>query len=142
MSNYKFSPKELSFYPVQLLDDYKKAGTLPDDLNEVTDEVYNKFMGGPPHGMVRGSTVKGQPCWVDFPAPTKEESIASASALKSQCLEQATNAILPLQDAVELGISTDDEVESLKAWKSYRVSINRIDPKIAPDISWPTPPGG
>ncbi|HGB3594706.1 TPA: tail fiber assembly protein, partial [Salmonella enterica subsp. enterica serovar Bovismorbificans] len=48
--------------------------------------------------------------------------------------------IRPLQDAVDLGIATDEEIQKLGAWKRYRVEINRIDTSNLLDISWPLPP--
>lgn len=53
----------------------------------------------------------------------------------------ATQAISPLQDAVDLSMATDAEIASLQQWKRYRVILSRIDTNNAPDIIWPeTPP--
>lgn len=46
----------------------------------------------------------------------------------------------PLQDAVDLDIATTEEKELLLAWKKYRVLLNRIAVKEAPDIDWPNTP--
>ncbi|EFB3321859.1 tail fiber assembly protein [Escherichia coli] len=40
----------------------------------------------------------------------------------------------PLQDAVDLGIATEEESSLLAAWKKYRVLLNRVDTSVAPDI--------
>ncbi|MEY5509334.1 tail fiber assembly protein, partial [Salmonella enterica subsp. enterica serovar Corvallis] len=45
--------------------------------------------------------------------------------------------IAPLQDAVDLGIATDDEKAQLGEWKKYRVLVNRVDTS-NPD--WPEQP--
>ncbi|CAQ83410.1 putative tail fiber protein of prophage cp-933x (tail fiber assembl protein) [Photorhabdus asymbiotica] len=37
----------------------------------------------------------------------------------------ANEKITPLADAVELDIATNEEMLSLKAWKKYRVMLNR-----------------
>ncbi|HAF2225872.1 TPA: tail fiber assembly protein, partial [Salmonella enterica] len=50
------------------------------------------------------------------------------------------NAINPLQDAVDLGIATDEEKRQLLLWKRHRVEVNRIDVTKAPDIEWPEQP--
>jgi len=55
-------------------------------------------------------------------------------------LAQAAIAIAPLQDAVDLDEATDEEAASLKAWKQYRVAVNRIDANITDDIAWPAQP--
>ncbi len=54
-------------------------------------------------------------------------------------LEQAAIKIAPLQDAIDLGIATDNEVAMLTEWKKYRVTLNRID-ITAPNIEWPEQP--
>jgi len=59
---------------------------------------------------------------------------------KSSLMAEATVAIAPLQDAVDLEEATDNEKTQLTAWKKYRVLLNRIDTSIAPNITWPTKP--
>ncbi|WP_447876825.1 tail fiber assembly protein [Serratia fonticola] len=72
---------------------------------------------------------------------TQQEIIAIAAKKKAELMLVATNKMAPLQDAVELGISADDEIAKLDAWKIYRVSLNRIDVTQAPNIEWPIEPG-
>ncbi|MBQ0956918.1 hypothetical protein [Serratia symbiotica] len=67
MNRYKFSPSTISFYPIEFLDAYVEAGTLPDDIVDVSDEVYAEYCGTPPSGKTRGSK-NGQPAWVDIPS--------------------------------------------------------------------------
>ncbi|ASV33991.1 hypothetical protein GWK90_07170 [Candidatus Hamiltonella defensa] len=35
----------------------------------------------------------------------------------------------PVQDALDLGVSTEQEIDTLHAWKTYRVALHRLDPK-------------
>jgi hypothetical protein len=63
-----------------------------------------------------------------------------AEQKKNELMAEADRSIAPLQDAVELGIATTEEKESLLAWKRYRVLLNRIDVMKAPDMSWPDKP--
>jgi len=80
--------------------------------------------------------------------PLKEEQIEENRlhaitlnmAVKSELMSQASAAIAPLQDAVDLGDSTEAEIESLKLWKLYRVSLSRIDSNTPENISWPEQP--
>ncbi|WP_284508306.1 tail fiber assembly protein [Caballeronia sp. NCTM5] len=76
------------------------------------------------------------------PAPvsmTQEDIVVANTSLRDSKLAQAALAIAPLQDAVDLGEATDAESALLKAWKQYRVAVNRIDLEDAsPD--WPTLP--
>ena len=81
------------------------------------------------------------------PAPTdeqineqKEHKIANNIAMKSSLIALATEAIAPLQDAVELDDANNQETASLKEWKQYRVAVNRIDANTSEDILWPAMP--
>ncbi|WP_454695661.1 tail fiber assembly protein [Achromobacter aegrifaciens] len=73
------------------------------------------------------------------PTESPAEVSARNAALKDELLSQAAVKIAPLQDAVDLGIETDEEVRLLKAWKVYRVDVNRVDTQ-APNVDWPLLP--
>lgn len=74
------------------------------------------------------------------PPVSKEQLIAEAEQQKQSLLAEANSAIAPLQDAVDLGIATDEENAKLTAWKTYRVYLNRVDTSTEPDIEWPVKP--
>ncbi|MCC8381504.1 tail fiber assembly protein [Xenorhabdus sp. PB30.3] len=138
---YFYSAKRNSFFPKTLMQDYINAGTWPDDGIEVDDHVYSEFVGNiPPVGKMRVAGDDGLPAWVDIPAPTKEELRRQAEVKKKQLMEHIKNIIAPLQDAVDLDISTTEEKSKLYEWRKYRVEINRIDCSIAPNIEWPEQP--
>ncbi|ECH4299659.1 tail fiber assembly protein, partial [Salmonella enterica] len=63
--------------------------------------------------------------------------LREAEGNKSRLLQMASGKIAPLQDAVDLGIATDDEKAQLDEWKKYRVLVNRVD-TTNPD--WPQKP--
>jgi hypothetical protein len=71
--------------------------------------------------------------------PTAAETLASNTAMRNQLLAAATLAIAPLQDADDLGEATVAESALLKAWKQFRVAVNRID-LTQQGPSWPAPP--
>lgn len=71
---------------------------------------------------------------------TKDELIDKAEQKKSTLLNDASGIIAPLQDALDLDMATDEESAKLQAWKKYRVLLNRIDTRLAPDIEWPSMP--
>lgn len=50
--------------------------------------------------------------------------------------------VAPLQDAVDVDEATDYEAALLKAWKKYRVALNRVaeQPGYPTLIDWPAPP--
>ncbi|OQP31001.1 tail fiber assembly protein [Pantoea latae] len=74
------------------------------------------------------------------PAVEPENAVLVAKATQTILMEEASNAIAPLQDAVDINIATDEEVTRLAEWKKYRVLLSRINMQDAPDIEWPTKP--
>lgn len=68
--NYWFSPVNNAFYPVALKDSYEKAGSLPNDLVEVDDTVFEEFSATPPEGKIRDVGNDGMPIWIDIPVMT------------------------------------------------------------------------
>lgn len=71
-----------------------------------------------------------------YEQPENERSDIQKAAL----MDKAASAIAPLQDAVDMKMATDEEVERLLAWKKYRVLLSRVDTSLAPDIEWPPVP--
>ena len=66
--------------------------------------------------------------------------VNQASVKKNQLLAEATTQISYLQDAVDTEIASEQETQLLAEWKKYRVLLNRVDVKHAPDIEWPSQP--
>ena len=114
--------------------------TIPEDAIEITDEEWGALLDGQSKGKLISSDKKGRPVLKDYPAPTAEQLAVMAASEKAKLLALATIAIDPLQDAADLEIATDKEAASLKAWKTYRVMVNRIDTSKAPNIDWPKAP--
>lgn len=76
------------------------------------------------------------------PPPTDAQLRGEALGQRDVFLAAATIKIAPLQDAEDLGDATPGEEEALKAWKRYRVALNRIEgqdgyPAL---IEWPIAP--
>ncbi len=46
-------------------------------------------------------------------------------------IQIASEHIAPLQDAVDLEITTEEETSLLEAWNKYRVLLNRVDTSVA-----------
>ncbi|MNN75319.1 Caudovirales tail fiber assembly protein [compost metagenome] len=57
-----------------------------------------------------------------WPSSSPEEIKASNTSTRDFLLNQATRAINPLQDAVDIDDATPDDVALLKTWKQYRVA--------------------
>lgn len=70
--------------------------------------------------------------------PSQAELIEKAEANKLQLRAIADAEIAWRQDAVDAGISTDEETAALSEWKKYRVLLMRVD--TAKPV-WPTLPG-
>ncbi|ENY3728904.1 tail fiber assembly protein [Enterobacter kobei] len=137
-----FSNADSSFYLEDTIQVYEAQGIfVPLDLREISDLEYESFMVSPdrmtPHYNIDRNCME----WVDIAPPSQEECISTARSTKERLLSIATQAISPLQDAVDLSMATEAEIVSLQQWKRYRVIVNRIDANDAPDIIWPeTPP--
>lgn len=113
---------------------------IPEDSVEITDEQWGALLDGRSQGKLITSDKKGRPILQDYPAPTSKQLIEMAEAEKTKLLAIATVAINPLQDAADLEIATDEETVSLKAWKTYRVMVNRVDTSKVPNTDWPKTP--
>ncbi|MDF0606614.1 tail fiber assembly protein [Neisseriaceae bacterium TC5R-5] len=55
----------------------------------------------------------------------------------------ADAAITPLQDAVDLGMATEQELQFLQSWKRYRVELSRVpqQAEYPQNVIWPEIPG-
>ncbi|WP_433886688.1 tail fiber assembly protein [Pseudomonas vranovensis] len=64
--------------------------------------------------------------------------VSQAAALRAT----ADKAIAPLQDAVDIDDATEADAAKLKAWKAYRVALNRLPNQAGypVTIEWPTAP--
>ncbi|TBM28250.1 tail fiber assembly protein [Hafnia paralvei] len=150
---YLYSKKENAFYikGINL--------SIPDDVIPVDESEYARitadgcFMpnreGEPIKSERRPSqyhTWDGS-CWVIDEAGLKaledeeqRQLVSDANAKKTVLMTEAAERIAPLQDASDLGIATNEELAQLKAWKTYRVLLSRVDTSIAPNIEWPLKP--
>lgn len=135
-----YSAQTNGFYPYSLFEDYSEAGSWPQDAVEISERWYSYLLEGQSAGKVISANEYGSPVFSEAPPPTNEQLVAAADNQKAELIAVASEAIVPLQDAVDIGIATDDESARLLAWKKYRVLLNRIDTSIAPDIEWPTTP--
>ena len=132
--NYYFSKSELGFY----CDEVNEA--IPTDAVEISEDVYLSLLEGQSKGKFISADSAGTPVLTDPPEPTQVELVAQAEDKRTALMEEANASIILLQDAADLDIATDEEMESLRAWKRYRVLLNRVDTSKVPDIEWPDKP--
>ncbi|EOK7742302.1 tail fiber assembly protein [Escherichia coli] len=78
--------------------------------------------------------------WAKDEAAEQAYRVSEAENKKRELIQEATNTINILQDAVDLNMATDDESALLPLWKKYRVLLSRTDTGNAPDIVWPESP--
>ncbi|MBE5251829.1 tail fiber assembly protein [Mixta mediterraneensis] len=134
----KYSISTKGFYPSDEISQlpYIEAGTLPDDLIDISDEDYDKFFN-PPDGYYSVFDEQG-PRLEKIPEP---DYVAIAEAQRDSLLAEATTAITVWQTKLLMGRKlTTDETEKLNAWMDYIDVLNDTDLSDAPDVQWPTKP--
>lgn len=103
-----------------------ELGSLPENTTSLSpDGQYMKWDGSK---------------WVKDDAAERAAAVADAQNTKSSLMHEASSTIALLQDAVDLDMATDDDIQSLTEWKTYRVLLSRVNPEDAPDIDWPEKP--
>lgn len=76
----KFSATTRGFYPDDMLDAYRAAGTLPADLVEITQAYYQQLIAAPALGQEITLDAHGMPVATDPPGPTLENLRIAALA--------------------------------------------------------------
>lgn len=137
MKTYSYSATSNAFYANVLKASY---ADWPEDAAEVDTDIFDEYSKAPPEGKTRSAGPNGLPAWADIPPPTAEEYVEQAQQQVSALMQTADSKIRPLSDAQELDIATDEETAQLKAWKTYRVMLSRVDVSEAPNIKWPVQP--
>lgn len=79
-------------------------------------------------------------CWVMDETGQKAAEVVAANDTKAILIKSASEQIEPLQDAVDLGMATDEEKIRFNEWRKYRVLLTRVDTSSAPKIVWPSQP--
>jgi hypothetical protein len=74
------------------------------------------------------------------PPPTLEQLQKQAKDESWLMIKSIREKIEPLQDAVYLGVATEEEKALLATWYRYRLALYRLDVSTAPDILWPEQP--
>lgn len=66
--------------------------------------------------------------------------ISQNISLKASFMDEATQIISVLQDAVDLEIANDEESTKLPLLKKYRVLLSRVNANTDQDVAWPAKP--
>ncbi|WP_393922887.1 tail fiber assembly protein [Pseudomonas fluorescens] len=86
---------------------------------------------------------EGSPIPEAVPAAlTNADKIALAMLERDRLLGVAALRINPLQYAIDLGVATEAEKESLRLWKIFSLEVNRVvgKPLFPEGIEWPAEP--
>ncbi|MBB9225684.1 tail fiber assembly protein [Escherichia coli] len=138
---YLYSAQTNAFYPLELKDYYESADTLPNDVIEVTDDVFYEYSEAP-EGKYRQAGPDGLPAWKDIPPPTQQEQIAAADAEKQSRIDQANEYMNSKQwpGKAAMGRLSDADKAQYNAWLDYLDELEGVDTSVAPDITWPDKP--
>ncbi|WP_140414987.1 tail fiber assembly protein [Escherichia coli] len=131
-----------SFYLQELFPEYEDAGTLPDDVIEITRETYEQFLGLHPEGKEIGADSSGRPVWINSPPPSKEDEVLTAEMKKISLVSEVNTYINTHQwpGKAAIGRLKSEELAQYNLWLDYLDALELVDTSSAPDIEWPTPP--
>ncbi|CCP02979.1 putative tail fiber assembly protein [Erwinia amylovora Ea644] len=127
--NFKYSPSTNGFYG----SDFDYGDNMPKDAFDITVEHYNYLMNGQSNGKIITPSGSELPILTD----PVVDYISEADVRKKTLMDEISQKISVLQDAVELDMATEEEKDRLLEWKKYRVRLNRVYTSKAPDIEWP-----
>ncbi|WP_083860563.1 tail fiber assembly protein [Chromobacterium haemolyticum] len=155
-----FSKSMMAFFPDTLRAAYEKNGCWPEDAVPIADELYERVaLLRPVESTLVINPNNGLPDLTDSPRPSPAHWWNGAAweatpAAEAECQRAnaereldrrraaADAAIAPLEDAVELGMATADELAALKAWKRCRVLLTRVPQQAGYPgaVDWPSTP--
>ncbi|MFW7219965.1 tail fiber assembly protein [Citrobacter sp. BNK-42] len=141
MMEFGYSKTTNAFYDMSRKDLFIEAGTWPDDVVEVEQNIAAEFMQTPPSGKQRVSGDDGLPAWGDIPPPTRDELIAIAENERQRLLAYADVVMLDWRTELMLGEISDTNRAKLSAWLAYKNEVKEVDVTIGPEnVIWPVPP--
>ena len=122
---------ERSRFPVDIVDPQDGVVALPGGTDQ---PVSGSVPGGIDWAQVVSAAMKA--------AAASAQRIAALTADIAARRARADAAIAPLQDASELDEATSAELDALKAWKRYRIALNRVveQPGYPDSVDWPAAP--
>lgn len=107
--------------------------------------IKSVFFNNPPDPELypnQGVIEEDDPRYIAFLSSQKPTALEAAQAERDRLLFIAALRIAPLQDAVDLDDATVADEKLLRAWKEYRVALNRQsdEPGYPINIVWPIAP--
>ncbi|MGP9063141.1 tail fiber assembly protein [Klebsiella quasipneumoniae subsp. similipneumoniae] len=129
-----YSPSTNGLYP----DGELYGGNLPPDVVLLSLSQYQELIQGQSAGKVITPNGSEVPYLSEPTVNYQEQANRKLTELRSK----ADTEILPLQDAVDLAMASNEEVTRLNEWKAYRLALYRLDISDAKNIDWPIAPEG
>ena len=102
----------------------------PDDSTDYGPEIYQRAVAGD-----FGEIAAYEP-------PTEAALLPAARSQLKRLMQDAGLVVAPLQDAVDLDLATEQQVEQLSAWKYYRIELSEVPHQAGwpRTIDWPVKP--
>ncbi|POA21519.1 hypothetical protein C1886_04395 [Pseudomonas sp. FW300-N1A1] len=102
----------------------------PDDSTDYGPEIFQRAVAGD-----FGEIAAYEP-------PSDAALLPAARSQQKRLMQDAGLAVAPLQDAVDLGVATDEQVEQLSTWKYYRIELSEVPQQVGwpRTIEWPVKP--
>ncbi|MDC9731184.1 tail fiber assembly protein [Proteus mirabilis] len=75
-----------------------------------------------------------------MPPLAQLELSSIAEQCKMKLINEVTNIIAPMADALNGGYIDDKDIRRLDKWQRYRYELTKINISLAPDIEWPQKP--
>lgn len=118
---YYYSASTNAFYPEALLDSYKQAKTLPDDIQPVGEDVFSEYTATP-EGMRRVPNEYGLPKWEAVPpAVLTEDEIKNKARNLRDSFITATDSMLVTDYTInDTQLSEDERMELMSVRLSFK----------------------
>ncbi|HED3065091.1 TPA: tail fiber assembly protein [Kluyvera ascorbata] len=129
-SRFAYSAANNLFYSYSREGVYRASGSWPDDVTDVSDDVFSEYAGVPPAGKQRIAGADGLPVWGDatLSVLSADQILERNTAERDRLLQACAIAAFPLQNRVDNGAATDKQAAQLEALKKY--SVDLTDPNI------------
>ncbi|ELY6212267.1 tail fiber assembly protein [Cronobacter dublinensis] len=142
MSDYYYFQQENTFYPLELEEHYRAAGTWPDGGVLITKEEHHVLMLGQSAGKIILPDENGRPILTE-PVIIWQERAETA---RIKLLNEANTVTADWRIELMLGAITDEDKASLTAWMAYIRELKALDLTGMTDeesyngIAWPDKP--
>lgn len=144
-NHYYYSASTNSFYPIFLKSEYEKAGTLPTDLIEVNDDIFDEFSQNK-DGFYRSSDENGYPIWIEIPPPTQQELDQKKEAENTAFLafesERTEDEIKIYERMRDRNRADADDLAMLELLEDYSIDLKKVTKQEGwpLEVEWPIAP--